>query len=107
MSALSSNSLDLSSVCDLVGVCPVCFANQIYIFSLPLVTLDVLVAMSSKVDFLPAGLLLFHVSKLYIVGYVHLAEWDFDRIVTLLFGRFTVSEEYYLIRDNIFSMCQG
>ena len=35
--------------------------------------------MSSKVDFLPAGLLLFLVSELYVVGYVHLVEWEFCR----------------------------
>ncbi len=33
--------------------------------------------MSSKVDFLPAGLLLFRISELYVVGYVHLVEWEF------------------------------
>ena len=35
--------------------------------------------MSSKVDFLPAGLLLFRISELYVVGYVHLVEWEFCR----------------------------
>ena len=35
--------------------------------------------MSSKVDFLPAGLLLFLVSEPYVVGYVHLVEWEFCR----------------------------
>ena len=77
-SALASNSLDLSSVCDLVGVCPACFADQIHNSFLPWVTSDVLFV-SSKVDFLPAGLLLFHVSELYVLGYVHLVEWEFCR----------------------------
>ena len=35
-SSLSSNFSDLSSVCDLVGVCPARFTDQIHIFSLTL-----------------------------------------------------------------------
>ena len=35
--------------------------------------------MSLKVDFLPAGLLLFLVSWVYVVGYNHPVEWEFCR----------------------------